>query len=411
MQFAKSVAKQQAPAEDNAEARQLRERFEEAVATLNQGRSGQSLYELPWYVIIGAPGSGKTTALTNSGLNFPLAQRFGKEALRGVGGTRNCDWWFTEDSDRGTDSAGWKEFLNLLKKYRPRRPLNGVIVAISASDLITHSAQEREAHVAAVRRRLDELYRELGVTLPIYVWITKCDLIAGFTEYFDDLTQEGRAQVWGVTFPFEQSTAGEAPGAYAAEFDQLIARLNARLLDRLESERDVKRRAAIFGFPQQLASLKDSLTSFIAEAFGGTRFDQRSWLRGVYFTSGTQEGTPIDRLLGALGRAYAVAPAVSSGKGKAYFLERLLRDVIFAEAGLAGVNRKLEWRKAALQTAAYAGLALIAVLGVVRFTKRCRPWSKRRPSHVALHRIKRCRVSTRCAPSSIPPTSIAATYR
>jgi type VI secretion system protein ImpL len=379
MQFAKSVAKQQAPAEDNAEARQLRERFEEAVATLNQGRSGQSLYELPWYVIIGAPGSGKTTALTNSGLNFPLAQRFGKEALRGVGGTRNCDWWFTDqavlldtagryttqDSDRGADSAGWKEFLNLLKKYRPRRPLNGVIVAISASDLITHSAQEREAHVAAVRRRLDELYRELGVTLPIYVWITKCDLIAGFTEYFDDLTQEGRAQVWGVTFPFEQSTAGEAPGAYAAEFDQLIARLNARLLDRLESERDVKRRAAIFGFPQQLASLKDSLTSFIAEAFGGTRFDQRSWLRGVYFTSGTQEGTPIDRLLGALGRAYAVAPAVSSGKGKAYFLERLLRDVIFAEAGLAGVNRKLEWRKAALQTAAYAGLALIAVLGVV----------------------------------------------
>jgi type VI secretion system protein ImpL len=379
IQLAKAVVKQQSPAEDNADARQLRERFEEAVATLNQGGSGQSIYELPWYVIIGAPGSGKTTALTNSGLNFPLAQRFGKEALRGVGGTRNCDWWFTDqavlldtagryttqDSDRSADSAGWKEFLNLLKKYRPRRPLNGVIVAVSASDLITHTAQEREAHVAAVRRRLDEIYRELGVTLPIYVWVTKCDLVAGFTEYFDDLTQEGRAQVWGVTFPIEKSTAGDAPNAYAPEFDALVARLNARLLDRLESERDVKRRAAIFGFPQQMAGLKDALTNLIAETFGGTRFDQRAWLRGVYFTSGTQEGTPIDRLLGALGRAYSVAPTVSSGKGKAYFLERLLREVIFAEAGLAGVNRKLEWRKAALQTAAYAGLALIAVLGMI----------------------------------------------
>ena len=35
--------------------------------------------------------------------------------------------------------------------------------------------------------------------------VTKCDLVAGFAEYFDDLTQEGRAQVWGVTFPYEQT--------------------------------------------------------------------------------------------------------------------------------------------------------------------------------------------------------------
>ena len=63
----------------SAEAQQLRERFEEAVATLKQKRrSGHSLYDLPWYVIIGAPGSGKTTALVNSGLKFPIEQRSGK---------------------------------------------------------------------------------------------------------------------------------------------------------------------------------------------------------------------------------------------------------------------------------------------------------------------------------------------
>ena len=61
-------------------------------------RSGHSLYDLPWYVFIGAPGSGKTTALVNSGLKFPLEQRSGKGALRGIGGTRNCDWWFTDEA-------------------------------------------------------------------------------------------------------------------------------------------------------------------------------------------------------------------------------------------------------------------------------------------------------------------------
>lgn len=375
------VAQDAGRQQEGADARALRERFEEAVATLNEGR-GQSLYELPWYVIIGAPGSGKTTALLNSGLNFPLAQKFGKEALRGVGGTRNCDWWFTDravlldtagryttqDSDHSADSAGWSAFLTLVKKYRKRRPLNGVIVAVSASDLMTHTAAERESHVAAVRRRLDEINRELKVKLPVYLLVTKTDLVAGFTEYFDELTHEGRAQVWGVTFPLEQTTSGKAAELYPAEFDALVAQLNARLFGRLEEARDPKRRAAIFGFPQQLAGLKESLTTFVRDVFASTRFDQQSWLRGVYFTSGTQEGTPIDRLLGALGRTYAMpAPTTSTGKGKSYFIERLLREVMFEENGLAGVNRRLELQKAAAQIALYAAMVLIAVFGVIAF--------------------------------------------
>ena len=375
------VAQDAGRGQEGADARALRERFEEAVETLNQGR-GQSIYELPWYVIIGAPGSGKTTALLNSGLNFPLAQRFGKEALRGVGGTRNCDWWFTDravlldtagryttqDSDQSADSAGWKAFLALVKKYRNRRPLNGVIVAVSASDLMTHTASEREGHVAAVRRRLDEINRELGVKLPVYMLVTKTDLVAGFTEYFDDLTHEGRAQVWGVTFPLEQTTAGKAAELYPAEFDALVSQLNARLFGRLEEARESKRRAAIFGFPQQLAGLREALSTFVRDVFASTRFDQQSWLRGVYFTSGTQEGTPIDRLLGALGRTYAMpAPAVSTGKGKSYFIERLLREVMFEESGLAGVNRRLELQKAAAQIGLYAAMVLIAIFGVIAF--------------------------------------------
>src|SRR6185295_1899371 len=187
-----------------AEVAKLRERFEEAVGALKQQRrTGRSLYDLPWYVIIGAPGSGKTTALLNSGLRFPLEQRVGKGALRGVGGTRNCDWWFTDeavfldtagryttqDSDASSDSVGWSEFLSLLKKYRPRRPLNGVIVSVSVQDLLDPST--RDSYIEAARTRLAELHRELNTQLPVYVMVTKCDLVDGFAEYFEDLTAEG----------------------------------------------------------------------------------------------------------------------------------------------------------------------------------------------------------------------------
>jgi type VI secretion system protein ImpL len=369
-----------------AEAQQLRERFEEAVATLKQKRrSGHTLYDLPWYVIIGAPGSGKTTALVNSGLKFPVEQRSGKAALRGVGGTRNCDWWFTDqavlidtagryttqDSDATADSAAWSEFLALLRKYRGRRPINGVILTISAQDLMMQGAAARESHVAAARRRLDELNRELRMRLPVYLMVTKCDLVAGFTEYFDDQPLQGRAQIWGVTFPYDETVSGSASQTFPTEFDALVARLNERLLARLEEERDVRRRAKSFGFPQQLAALREPLAQFVSDVFASTRFDRQLLLRGVYFTSGTQEGTPIDRILGALSRQFAMAPeavVTSGGRGKAYFIERLLTDVIFTESGLAGVNRRVEVQKAALQLSAYVAMLLVGVIGLILLT-------------------------------------------
>jgi type VI secretion system protein ImpL len=150
-----------------------------------------------------------------------------------------------------------------------------------------------------------------------------------------------------------------------------MARLNAKVFARVEEDRDVRRRAKIFAFPQQMAALRDVLSQFIGEVFASTRMDQQILLRGVYLTSGTQEGTPIDRLLGAIGRRYGVAAdavAPPTGRGKAYFVERLLKEVMLGESGIAGVNRRLEVQKAALQLGAYAAMALIAVLGLLAFS-------------------------------------------
>jgi type VI secretion system protein ImpL len=81
----------------------LTQRMQDAIATLRSTRQPgfrgwQYLYHLPWYLFIGAPGSGKTTALLHSGLRFPLSEKLGKTAVGGVGGTRNCDWWFTDEA-------------------------------------------------------------------------------------------------------------------------------------------------------------------------------------------------------------------------------------------------------------------------------------------------------------------------
>ena len=142
--------------------------------------------------------------------------------------------------------------------------------------------------------------------MPVYVLFTKADLIAGFTEFFDDLDREKRAQVWGTTFALTPGRQTVRSPPFADELRALVERLNARLFDRLQAERNADRRALIAMFPGQFASLEPALTEFLQAAFGAAPDDPAPLLRGVYFTSGTQEGTPIDRLTGTLARALGV---------------------------------------------------------------------------------------------------------
>jgi type VI secretion system protein ImpL len=365
----------------------LRQRFEEAIALLKESKQKKSgkfaafgrrfLYELPWYMFIGAPGSGKTTALVNSGLQFPLAERLGYEGVAGIGGTRNCDWWFTDEavlidtagryttqeSDRDADKAAWAGFLKLLAKYRPRRPINGAIVTVSIGDLLQQTPEQIETHANAVRNRIEELHQQLNVRFPLYVLVSKADLLPGFMEFFGEYGREERAQVWGTTFPLVEK-GGNPITDFNERFSALEKRLNERLLDRLQQERDTQTRALLYTFPQHFGALKEPLGDFLKKVFAPSRYETQPLVRGVYFTSGTQEGSPIDRIMGAFARALRLERKMVSAQrpsGKSFFITRLFRDVIFAEAGLAGTNLRRERQRGLLQWGAFAVAGIVTL--------------------------------------------------
>lgn len=362
--------------ESESDSQVLEERMTQAIDVLKTSYGRRNfLYELPWYLIIGPPGAGKTTALVNSGLNFPLAGSGTAQPVAGVGGTRYCDWWFTEDavlidtagryttqdSDARRDKSSWLAFLGSLKRHRPTQPFNGVILAISLHDLMTLDGQELGAHVTEIRNRLQEIHDVLKIEFPVYVVFTKADLISGFMDYFAAFDEARRRQVWGTTFQTDDRTrnmVAEAPSA----FDTLVARLSEDLPDRLNDESDPRARIAIFGFPIQFARLRDQVTKFLKGVFDPARHHIDASLRGFYFSSGTQQGTPIDQLLGSMERNFDTpGQAQMSGTGKSFFLHDLLQRVVFPEAGWVSSDRQAQRR---IALARYAGLAIIGLVAV-----------------------------------------------
>jgi len=372
------------PSEDYSaeDIKAMNERAKAALEMLRTARIGKDkefVYELPWYLFIGPPGAGKTTALHNAGLRFPVAQHAEATPLRGVGGTRNCEWWFTDqavmidtagrytvqDSEAASDSKSWQGFLDILTKFRPRQPVTGVIVALSVSDLIGDESV-LAAHGRAIRARLNEIGQKLGVRPPVYVVITKLDLLAGFTEFFDDMGQKEREQVWGNSFSLEESRGAGVAAKFPEAFSGLVERLNERLFARLQAERDVSRRALVFGFPQQLVGLEGPLTQLLTMISRETKYEPTPLIRGIYFTSATRFGRPIDRLMGAVAAKFGLAVGPTSGEGqgagRSYFLHDLLQEVVFKEGALAERNPKSEMRRMLRRNGAIIAVAVVLVL-------------------------------------------------
>ncbi len=378
--------------ERRAEIQELQKQVQTGINALKTSKLGSgkrsgaaALYSLPWYMIIGPPGAGKTTALKHSGLVFPHQDAGGGGGVRGVGGTRNCDWWFTNEAilldtagrytTESDDRAEWMAFLEMLRRYRSKRPINGVLVAINVAELIDANEQQIEATGKKLRARIDEVMTQLHMVVPVYVLFTKCDLIAGFNEFFGDLRKSDRSQAWGATLRLDM--AKNDPGRiFDAEFDILQKQIHARALKRLAMERSREAREKIYQFPLEFSGIKRNLTELIAATFQVNAFQGTPIFRGFYFTSGTQEGRPLDRVLGRMGQAMGIRPPETAVQqvieSKSYFLHDVFMNVVFPDGNVAARSasevRRQRLMRVAIAAAAATLAVILAVPGIIAFS-------------------------------------------
>jgi len=311
---------------------ELRKKMDEAIATLKSSelgvayRGSAALYALPWFMLIGPSAAGKTTLLRNSGLHFPYADQGGMD-IRGFGGTRNCDWWFSNEAvlldtagrytTEPTDHGEWKAFLALLRKHRRRLPINGVLVAISLEELLTVDQSGLAQHVKIIRDRIDELITDLGCLVPVYLILTKCDLLHGFSAFFEDLGEHDRNQVWGAWLA-ESAESENLAATLEARLGDLHQRLCAMRLRKLSMQRRFAAKGQIHEFPAEFQTAALRLMEFARLLFRPNPYQETPRFCGVYLTSATQEGTPLQRILGNLRQAfgYVEAPAFEAGAAR-----------------------------------------------------------------------------------------------
>jgi type VI secretion system protein ImpL len=373
-QTSKDIGRQRV--RDREALKDLQTKWKQSVETLRKSRIGRRrrpLYFLPWYAIIGAPQCGKSTAIKNSGLHFPM----GEPKLAGTGGTRNCDWWFAEEAiildtagrytfgdEHEPDRDEWFAFLRLLRKYRPGEPLNGLIVAVSADVLMAPDEAEVVNHARGIRHKIDQLVRELGIQFPIYLLLTKCDLIEGFTDFFGRLPKKRLDELLGWTSAsWEVRDPRALVGGALDELRRRILQLRIIFLQEEERTEPLRR---IYLFPDELGALARNLVEFCDVLFRETQYNESPFLRGIYLTSGMQKGTAVSRMLDRLGlRAQAQQLREEQ---RSYFLKDFFQTRLGADRRLVSTTGRARGRLQVVHNLGFfSAVAACAVVALLTF--------------------------------------------
>jgi type VI secretion system protein ImpL len=304
---------------------------------------------LPTFLVIGASGTGKSTALRAAGLRSPAKP---PQAKAGTGPPL-LECWFAGGTayvvtagrlttqETPLDRQNWSALLSALGQAQSSHPLAGVIIAASLAMIAEASDTELEEEARAIRQRLREVEEQFAGAR-FHVVFTKADLIAGFEPFMGGLSESERKRLWAAVLPPSAPGRGRAETA-AESFDEVLGHLRRLMPERLHELCGKNEQLAAFQFPQEFARLKPRIVRFLQLVAGEPGVANR--LRSINFTA-------------------VVPPLQTTPSPTAYFLHDLLATHLPAEAparpAATGTGRTIR-----VATMAVTVLALIGIVGLI----------------------------------------------
>ena len=355
----------------------LRRSFRHAVRLLREHVNVRDYrYSIPWYLLIGPEGSGKSTLAENIGLNLPL----GRPAEDWEGIHPGCKWWFFDRGvildiagdyirrrdGRGSDTTGWSLLLRLLEHWRPRRPIDGIVVAVPIDDLLTRTGTPRPPE--ELKRRAEALYKKLwqaqvrlGLAFPVYIVLTKGDTMIGFQPFVRELPLHAQRDVlgWSSPYNFDSQFNGKWIDEAITSISQSV--LQAQL-EIFATQADMPDAEDLFQFPAAINSLNQPLQIYLQQIFKPSAYHEAFALRGVFLTGDSGMGQEKFTSVSVMHGVYSGpkdSPATPA------FLTDVFADKIFPEKGLARPARRALLSRNRHVLAAQAASAAVIVVGGV----------------------------------------------
>ncbi len=350
----------------------LTRKWKAAIATLRGSslkRLGNPLYVLPWYMVIGKSGTGKTTALTRARLSSPI-QKISQSAR--IEQTENYDWWYFDKAvvidsagryvdaqDIDQDRREWELGLDLLARYRPKDGLDGLVLAIGAERLdgLDNDALIEEGSV--IRARIEQLIQMFGKRFPIYVLVTKCDRLYGLEEWVRALPDQALEQAMG--YLSEEIEGGRSEAQFlASAFESIGSRLRKLRIALVARSNAVAPELLLF--PNELDVLRPKLELFLHACLADNPYLERPFLRGLFFSSGQQEGGAVSSLLGNVLPPVSPHPNAGAGLFLHDFFGRILPADRYSARPAMLVNR---WRQVTQNFGLVAWLLISVAIGIL----------------------------------------------
>lgn len=361
-----------APPHEQRHLKDLQEKWKTSVDLLRQSnlkKLGNPLYVLPWYMVLGESGSGKTTAIRNAKANSPVA-----EVSAGIAGTRNFDWWFFDEAivldtagrysvpvDDEPDRQEWERFLTLLARYRKKEPLNGIILTVSADHLLTKSADDLRENGLNLRKRTDQLMRICGAKFPVYLMVTKLDRVHGFNPFSQMIPDDRMNQAMGYS-------ACEPADTWQSFLDTAHRFVCDRLKDLrlliIQGSSRIDPGALLF--PDEFNKLYAGLNAFAQGVFQENPYQETPMFMGIYYSSGKQGEKPCSEFIDH----FNIAAAAPANPRNGLFLRDFFKKILPGDRNLfLPIHEYFRWRRITARLGLTAWCLLwICLLGLVSFS-------------------------------------------
>lgn len=329
----------------------LRRSFRRTIRLLRrQLNSRDAARRLPFYLVLGTAGSEDADLWDSVDLNLPFGP-----PLEDSHQSDRCNFWiydggvvtdlggdYVQRLDGSADEKGLQLALRLLQRYRPTRPLDGVLVPISARELLSSRSLEG---FSALEQRADALYRslwqvqkQLGMLFPVYVVITGSEGIAGLTELARNLPESLQGEMLGWSNPYHLDQT------YRSEWIEEAFQMLGRDLRAVQKEAFVQGLRAqeaegLLLLPSRVADLEEPVRRYLDRLFKPTAYHEPIQLRGVYLCARDRESR------------------------RTFFLRDLLQRKAFSELALARpAMRAMVARQRLLSIVQWSTIALMLIL-------------------------------------------------